>query len=111
MMLQTKLKIVRDLLVNICPNNCYHYFRAGMAVPYVVWAEDNEPASLRADNHKKALALHGFIDYFTKKEFDPVIDRINDALNESEDLTAFISFVEFEQETNVIHYQWEFEVR
>lgn len=110
MMLRNKLVIIRDLLVGICPDNCYHYYRTGLKAPYCIWAEDMEPNQLYSDNVKIQQSIHGVIDYFTKTEFDSVIDQINDALNENPNLTSFISIVEFEEDTNLIHYQWEFEV-
>ena len=49
------------------------------------------------------------IDCFTQKEYDPVLDEIQDALNEAE-IGWRLSSVQYEDETNLIHSEWEFNI-
>ena len=89
--------------------NVFHYYAFDRTPPYIVWAEDNEYASVEADNHKVNQTIEGTIDLFTKNEEDPLIDGIQDALN-----NACISFrvntVDYEEETEFIHWEWVWQV-
>lgn len=115
MSLQSKLKAVRDALVSVQTKAgaavpCYHYYRAkGPVTGYIVWAEDSEADSANGDNRKTEQQIHGTVDYYTQTEFDPVVDGIQDVLN-----TAGIGFrlnsVQYEDETKLIHWEWEFYV-
>ena len=105
--LQTKLSRVRDALVGVT-EQCYHFRRPGNVTKnYLVWAEDSEDDSFNADTRKAEQQIHGTIDYFTQIEFDPLVDAVQDALND-----AFIGFrlksVDYEDDTKLIHYEWEF---
>lgn len=116
MTLNQKLERIADALVTglthdgelVC--NVYHYWRPQMQAPFVVWGEDGEVNySLDADDRKAEQAVAGYVDYYTKTEFDPVIDTIQEILN---GMTGFpfqwrLAIVLFEEETNLIHYQWE----
>ena len=104
------LKKVSNALVDIQDLRVYHYWRPNMQAPFCVWAEDGESSSLQANNHKREQAIGGTIDYFTKLEFDEMIDNIQKALNEVEGLGWRLNSVQFEEETNLIHYEWRFDV-
>lgn len=106
MSLQNKLTKVRDALLTVTAS-CYHYRRpAEVEKNYIVWQEDSEDESFDADNRKREQQIHGTIDYFTQTEFDPVADGIQNALE-----TAGIGFrlkaVDYEDDTKLIHYEWE----
>ena len=47
------------------------------------------------------------IDYFTRTEFDANVDRIQEALNAA-GIGYRINSVQYEDTTNLIHYEWEF---
>ena len=101
------LKGVRDALLTVT-NECYHYRRPNSPkTHYIVWAEDSEAAAADADNRKTEQQIHGTVDYYTLDEFDVNVDRIQEALN-----FACIGFrinsVQYEDTTNLIHYEWEF---
>lgn len=81
-----------------------HYKRATKP-PFVVWAEDGEDASFSSDNHKTEQQLTGVIDFFTLTEFDSIADDIQDIL-EAEEVGWNLQSVQYENETNLIHYQW-----
>ena len=108
MTLQAKLKLIRDTLVGL-NLNVYHYYNAKPKLPYVVWAEDSEADSFYAGNHKAEQVIHGTIDYYTKTEFDSNADTIQGALN-ALPIGWRLSSVQYEEETNLIHYEWEFEI-
>ena len=121
MSLQTKLQKISQALVTaltttednettiVCP--VYHYWRSRLAAPFVVWAEDGEGGSFDADDRKKEQVVTGFVDFFTRTEFDPIADTIQDALYglQSEPFTWRLDSVQYEDETNLIHYQWTWE--
>lgn len=105
--LQNKLMRVRDALVSVTAKT-YHYRRPStVQKEYIVWAEDSEDASFNADNRKAEQQIHGTIDYFTQKEFDPLIDSIQNALDEAR-VSFRLNAVDYEDDTKLIHYEWEF---
>ena len=81
-----------------------HYKRTAKP-PFIVWAEDGELESLNADNHKAEQQLTGIVDLYTLKEFDPLADAVQEILN-SENVGWRLDSVQYEDETNLIHYQW-----
>lgn len=88
--------------------NVYHYHRARMAFPAIVWAEE-DANSLHADNGMGEQSPRGTLDYFTQDEFDPMIDTIQDKLQEL-GLAWGLNSVQYEADTGVIHYEWTWEV-
>lgn len=103
-----RLVDLRNLLLTIGPP-VFHYFATGQKGNYILWAEDREGNSLDADNQKVNQALQGTIDYFTKTEFDPVINQIQDKLDAAE-ISWRLNSVQHEQDTGYIHYEWVWEV-
>lgn len=108
------MKSVNDILGNLkaalltVTEQCYHYRRpASPQSEYIVWAEDSEADSLPANDQKAEQQLHGTIDYYTLTEFDQNIDGIQEALNAA-GIGFRINSVQYEDETNLIHYEWEF---
>ena len=110
--IQTKLEPIGRMLAGITENT-YHYWRSAPkgVKAYIVWAEDSEADSLNGDNLKQEQGIHGTIDYFTKTEFDSVVDDIQEGLNGLEGVSWRINSVQFEEETTFIHHEWEFWVR
>lgn len=90
-------------------DDVYHYEAAGVKDRYIVWAEDSEPRSLGANNHKDGQTIQGTIDYFTKTDFDETVDKIQDALNEAR-ISFRLNSVQYEDETGYQHYEWLWEV-
>ena len=103
-----RLVDLRDLLLTITPN-VFHYFTTGQTGNYILWAEDGETGSSDADDCKTDQAVQGTIDYFTKTEFDPNFDLIQEKLN-SVDIAWKLNSIHHEQETGYIHYEWDFEI-
>lgn len=109
MTLQDKLKKIKDALVEVT-GDCYHYTRpARHSVPYVVWQEDGADY-FRADNRVKEYQLTGTIDIFSKQEFDPLFDAVMDAVNAVENASITLNSVQYEDENNLIHYEYSFTV-
>lgn len=108
MTLTSKLERIANELASIEGLKLYHYWRPHLEAPYAIWYEESESESLEANNHKAEQSIHGFLDYFTKQEFDEMVDIIQYKLNEIENLGWELSFVQYEDETNLIHYTWEF---
>ena len=122
MTLQQKLKKIGDALVagltvyaegdetGHLACGVYHYWRPKLNPPYCVWAEDGEQSpAANADNRKVEQAVTGFVDYYTKTEFDTNLDTIQAVLRdlqEDETLGWRLDSVQYEDDTNLIHYQW-----
>lgn len=85
----------------------YHYWRSKREVPYAIWAEDGEDGSFDTNNRKVEQQIHGTLDYFTKTEFDEAVDKIQEYLNGIDDFGWRLNQVAYEDETNLIHYEWE----
>lgn len=105
-----KLKKIRDALTGIEGLNVKHYWRTGMIPPYCIWAEDEEASALISDNRKDVQVISGTVDYFTKDEYDPMVEQIQSALDEVDICTWRLNSVQYEDETMLIHYEWTFEV-
>ena len=112
MSLQSKLEPIGEMLAGISTNT-YHYWRSAPkgVKAYIVWAEDEEATSLNGNNLKLEQGIHGTIDYFTKTEFDETVDKIQQGLNELENVSFRLNSVQFEDDTLFIHHEWEFWVR
>ncbi len=78
------------------------------SVPYAVWAEDTR-MDFEADGQHIEIAWQGTIDYFTKTEDDPGMDDIEEMLSDL-DISWYLNSVQFDEETNVIHYEWVFTI-
>lgn len=81
-----------------------HYRRTDRP-PYLVWAETGEENSFAANDHKAEQQITGLVDYYTKTEFDETVDAIQGILN-TEEVGWRLDSVQYEEETNLIHYQW-----
>ena len=110
MTLQQKLERIGTAIAEIVPNT-YHYWRPQGQAPYAIWGEDGETAALSAGNRKQEQAVSGYLDYYTKTEFDPVVDQIQAALN-GFDFPFGWSYVsiDYEDDTNLIHHSWDWSV-
>jgi len=75
---------------------------------YIVWAEDNQADSIWADGKMQEQAIEGTVDYFTKTEDDPNVDKIQQALNGV--CSWRLNSVQYEDDTRYIHYEWTWQV-
>lgn len=105
MTFQSKIQKIQRALTGVT-ENCFHYWRAKADSPYLIWAEDGEADSFEGDNHKQEQQIHGTADYFTRTEFDGAVDDIQDALNGI--MAGWrLNSVQYEEDTGLIHYEWE----
>ena len=102
-------KVGRALRAQLGEDIVFHYWRAVKAGPMCIWAEDGEGASFRADRMEREQAITGSVDYFTEEEYDANVDKIQDALN-SVCSNWSMNSVQYEEETDLIHYEWVFTV-
>ena len=107
--LQSKIKYIGKALNDALPGIVFHY-RRPVKYPYLVWQEDMESDSAYVDNHKTEQAIHCTADYYTKTEYDPNIDVVQDIFD-GLGLVWRIEAVQYEEDTKLIHYTNEFEVR
>lgn len=107
-MLQAKLRQIGTALSAIT-ENCYHYWREKKDLPCLIWSETGEDNSFHSDNRKSEQRIIGTVDLFTKTEFDPLADSVQETLNDLE-LTWSLSSVQYESDINLIHYEWEWGV-
>ena len=77
---------------------------------YFVWQEDGE-RDLLADNRHTEKAVTGTTDLYTKREFDPWKDQFESSLNSTKGVTWYLNSVQFEEETELWHYEWRWTVR
>lgn len=102
-----KLTDLRDALLEVMPD-VFHYSAKLKPDKYIVWSEDGEAGSSNADDHKEDQVIQGTIDYFTKTEYDPIFNSIQQKLN-SIDISWRLNSIQRENDTGYIHYEWVFE--
>lgn len=75
---------------------------------YFVWQEDGAN-DLEAGNVHAERAVTGTTDLFTKQEFDPWAQALEESLD-AHGVSWYRSGVQFEEETGFWHYEWVWEV-
>ena len=96
------------MLLSIGGRNVHHYWHPRSETPYLIWAEDGPADYFDANNRHAEVSIHGTLDYFTKKEFDPVFDEIEGALTDLFEGSWRWTSTQFEDSTSLIHHEWEF---
>lgn len=109
MSFQNKLAQIKETLTGIEGLEVGHYEYSGTADRYCVWAEDTESSSVESDNYKTEQAIQGTIDLYTKTEFDPYVDAVQDAMKTAR-ISFYLNSVQYEDETELIHYEWVFDL-
>lgn len=99
---------VRQALAPL-PVDVFHYHAFKKKDRYIVWAENAEGGSVEADNGKQEYSVSGYIDFFTRRENDPVVNMVAEALKSAE-ISFSLNSVQYEEETGYIHFEWLFEV-
>lgn len=108
MTLNEKLKKIRDVLSEL-DIDVYHYDANDSKAEYIVWSESGESSAMSADNAKQEQCINGTIDLYTHKEYNPIVDAVQNQLNDNMISFMLIS-VQYEDETKLIHYEWEFNI-
>lgn len=75
---------------------------------YGVYALDSQAGSVWADGHMRDQILEGTIDVFSKTGGVSIINLIQDALNTVDSLSWYLSSIQYESDTRLIHYEWVF---
>lgn len=111
MLLQNKLSKIGDALSKTVINT-YHYWRSNIEAPFLIWQEENSE-NFYANNRVSIQNIKGSVDYYTHTEYDPKIDDIQNVFSNLSGDMAFswnLVSVQFEEDTQLIHYTWEFEI-
>ena len=103
-----RLQVGRDALLKVT-NQVSHYKAFKKTDQYIVWAEDSQGDALYGDNRMSEQAIEGTIDYFTRTEYDPNFEKIQEVLSEAE-ISYRLNSVQYEDETGYIHYECVFQV-
>lgn len=103
-----KIYRVRDALLTVT-DNVGHYEALDKTDQYIVWAEDSEGETRNGNNRKLEQCIQGTIDYFTKTDGDPNVDKIQEALSEA-GIPFLLNSIQHEEETEYIHFEWTWEV-
>lgn len=75
---------------------------------YFVWQEE-DANGYRVNNRRGDYAMAGSTDLFTKQEFDPWCEQFEAALD-SMGVSWYKASVQHEDETQIIHHEWRWEV-
>lgn len=88
-------------------DNVSHYRRMN-SDRYFIWAEDGTN-DLAGDDIHTERAMVGTTDLYTKMEFDPWADALEEAF-EAAGIPYYRNSVQYEEETGYIHTEWVWEV-
>lgn len=102
------LNRLKEALVSIWERVYRYSAEPNTPAPYIVWGEDSG-LSLEADNIHSERGFRGTVDLYTQTEDDPLTASIPEVF-ESIGASYYLSSVQFEDETGLIHYEWIFEV-
>ena len=72
---------------------------------YFVWQADGE-ADCILDGRHAEKAVQGSTDLFTKQEFDPWKDQMEEAFDNAPDILWRLNSIQFEEDTGFWHYEW-----
>lgn len=100
---------VRDALLTVT-QKVYHFSPPKDATgSYIVWAEDGQASAKHGNNRMQEQALTGTVDYYTKIEYDPVVQQIQKAMSDA-GIPWRLESIQKEDATGYIHYEWVFEM-
>lgn len=105
--MMSTLERIKNVLLSVS-DNVFHYTAVEKPNQYIVWAEEFEADALNGDNQKLEQTISGSIDYFTKVDMDPMVDKLQNALNKAQ-ISFRLNSVQYEEETGYIHYEWTWE--
>ena len=103
-----KLKRIRDTLTGIEGAKVSHYRRPPNLNGYIVWFEQNDDNEYAEKVHDQIVK--GKIEYRTSIEYDQMIDSIQEALNENPKIGWRLYDVNYDDDTGLILYEWDFNV-
>lgn len=101
------LDTIRQALLTVT-KDVYHYETLNKPDQYIIWMEDGGGEDTWADDVCTYQTITGTIDYFTRIEDDPNVERIQHALNNG-NIVWRLNSVQYEEDTKYTHYEWEWE--
>lgn len=104
-----QLSDIHALFEEVLPSATFHYFAAENLDKYIVWAEDGQAEALHGDNKMDIQIKQGTVDLFTRDEYDPLFDSIQNAMNDAGMSWRWES-TQYEEDTEYIHHEWVWEV-
>lgn len=75
---------------------------------YIVWEEDGR-SDLLAEGAHGEIVITGTSDLFTKNEFDPWAEELEESMT-MYDIAWSLDSVSYEESTGFWHYSWDWEV-
>lgn len=104
---QQKLDRIKNALLTVT-KDVFHFEAKTKAQEYLVWQEEGSGDSLIADDAVQEQVLRGTVDLFTKNPKKPCVDDVQAALTEADVCWQLLS-VQYEEDTQTIHHEWEWE--
>ena len=104
----SKIRKIEEILLTVT-DSVFHYEAMDKSDQYIVYAEDSEGSSVEGDDQKINQSIQGTIDYFTKKDWDENVIKIQEVLKNAR-ISFYLNSVQFEEETGYQHYEWVWEV-
>ncbi|MGN0194400.1 MAG: hypothetical protein ACI39G_04770 [Pseudoramibacter sp.] len=99
------VKIGQSHNIKVC-----HFFNDNPKDNFILWGEDGTTRAF-GDGVAGQKAVQGTVDYYTKTEYDPIVDEIDTAiLNTAVTWLDDGPTIDYEPDTGYIHYQWIWEV-
>lgn len=108
--IQQQLAHIQEALLtlSIGGDKVYHYWHVREDAPFLIWAEDGPADYHMSNNRHSEISIHGTLDLFTKKEYDPLFDEIEEKLTELFESRWQWMSTQYEDSTGLIHHEWEF---
>lgn len=97
-------------LLKTLTDKLYHHTAPPNAVPpYIVYGEQGQGEILSADDQQDEYSTTVTIDIFSKTEKEPLFQQVYSVLNNN-DISFYLKSVQYEQDTGLIHYEYEADV-
>lgn len=97
-------------LLTAITQNTYHYSAPpNTHPPYIVWQEFSQSDTMDADGEQVEYAISGTIDVYSTDEKEPIIKEIRKSLDGT-DIAFYLKSVQYEQDTGLIHTEYEFDI-
>lgn len=102
----SKISKFHEAINQVSIDDIYHYDASTCRSDrYIVWEEVAQSDSNHLNNRLDEQAIEGTVDFFTKTEFDILADEIQEKLANS-GISFSLFNIQYETETQYIHYTW-----
>lgn len=82
-MINDKLKLFRDFLLEVTPNVFHYYSRANPEFEeFIVWQESPDNGELHADNRKVEMTFSYEVELYTKVEYSETLETLAQMLTD-----------------------------